>query len=98
MIRGIAFALVALTVAVGPAWSQYANPVQGSAPVSPGVVDANGQVWVAPSVGLPDVARPQPARYCAVSTGGCALEGPVAPGLVCNCRTPTGGEIGIAAR
>ena len=98
MIRPVAAAMLAALASVGCAHAQYANPVPGSAPVSPGVVDAGGHVWVAPSVGLPDVARPQPGRYCAVSSGGCALEAPISPGLVCNCRTATGGEIGVAAR
>lgn len=97
MIRPVAAAFI-LAMGLGPVHAQYANPVPGSAPASPPVVDADGRVWVAPSVGLPDVARPQPARYCAVSSGGCALEAPVSPGLVCNCRTATGGEIGVAAR
>lgn len=91
-------ALVAALLLAWPAQAQYANSIPGSAPYGPSVVTTDRTVLLGQSVGLPDVGRPPPARYCAVAMGGCALEAPLPPGAVCNCRTATGGEIGYAAR
>lgn len=92
----LAMAMLATT----SAFSQglYANSIPGTAPYGPSVVASDGTVLLGQSTGLPDVGRPLPGRYCAVAMGGCPLEAPIPPGMVCNCRTPTGAEIGYSAR